>query len=90
LKKWPCGILSYWSFIDCKVKKKLVDFKWRGFSFGEFKLGRLNEKCAMSTWNLETMPIFLLEGRGKSRKPEEKWKIGGQLGRPVSECCIGK
>jgi hypothetical protein len=33
----------------------------------------------MSTWNLETMPIFLFEGRGKSRIPEEKWKIGGQL-----------
>jgi len=61
----------------------LVDFKSRGVSFDKFKLGSLNEKYAMSTWNLETMPIFLLEGRGKSRKPNEKWKIGGQLGRPV-------
>jgi hypothetical protein len=68
----------------------LVDFKARGFSFDELKLGRLTEKCAVSTWHLETMPIFLVERRGKWRKPDEKWKIGGQLGRPVSECCIGK
>jgi len=53
-------------------------------------LGRLDEKYAMSAWNLEKIPIFLLQGRGESRKPNEKWKIGGQLGRAVSECCIEK
>ena len=34
-------------------------------------------------------PTFLFEGRGKSGKPDEKWKIGGKLGTSVSECCTG-
>jgi hypothetical protein len=44
---------------NCIVwKNNLVALTAKRLNFDEFKLGRLREKRAVATWNLETISVF--------------------------------